>query len=77
MGVDSRGVGSTDGRGTVTERPAAPLVRVRGGGGRKRERVLMSDDSDGSALDSSDNDFEEQIRKLKVSGWKIVSGLRR
>ena len=33
---------------------------------RKGGAMLVSDDSDGSSLDSSDNDFEKQIRKLKV-----------
>ena len=29
--------------------------------------LIGSDDSEGSSMDSSDNDFEEQIRKMKVS----------
>lgn len=41
------------------------MVRRRVGHGKKSDR-LESDDSEESSLDSSDNDFEEQIRKIKV-----------
>jgi hypothetical protein len=37
------------------------------GRGKKGAAMLGSDDSEGSSMDSSDNDFEEQIRKMKVS----------
>ncbi len=66
MGMDSRGAGDIEMRESGSERPTSvmrPGIRT---GGRKRERVLVSDDSGESSLDSSDNDFEEQIRKLKV-----------
>ena len=35
--------------------------------GRREKKGIVSDDSEGSSLDSSDNEFEEQIRKMKVS----------
>lgn len=35
-------------------------------GGRREKKGLVSEDSEGSSLDSSDNEFEEQIRKMKV-----------
>ena len=46
--------------------------RERGGGvarGRRKKRndnAMATDESGESSLDSSDNDFEEQIKKLKV-----------
>ena len=33
---------------------------------RREKKGMVSEDSEGSSLDSSDNDFEEQIRKMKV-----------
>lgn len=35
--------------------------------------MIVSDDSEGSSLDSSDNDFEEQIRKMKVLYQQICN----
>ena len=35
-------------------------------GAKKGRPMIVSDDSEGSSLDSSDNEFEEQIRKMKV-----------
>ena len=67
VGVDNQLVQGSEGQGS--ERPSS-LTRTGAGAGtahRKRERTLISDNSDDSSLDSSDNDFEEQIRKLKVS----------
>lgn len=49
-------------------------------GGRREKKGLVSEDSEGSSLDSSDNEFEEQIRKMKVreavSAWGIVAGIQ-
>ena len=36
-------------------------------GSRREKKGTVSEDSEGSSLDSSDNEFEEQIRKMKVS----------
>lgn len=42
-------------------------MEERAEGRRKKGTAVMgSDDSEGSSMDSSDNDFEEQIRKMKV-----------
>lgn len=35
-------------------------------GGKKGRPMIASDDSEGSSRDSSDSEFEEQIRKMKV-----------
>jgi len=64
VGVDNQVMQGGDGEGQRSERSSS---LARAGGRRKRDRMLISDDSDDSSLDSSDNDFEEQIRKLKVS----------
>lgn len=60
-----------------SSRTASPCSDVDGGGGarrvgsgtgrREKKGPMMSEDSEGSSLDSSDNEFEEQIRKMKVS----------
>lgn len=58
--------------------------RVTTAGAKKGRPMIVSDDSEGSSLDSSDNEFEEQIRKMKVSrsniSWnyrKVTAGLSR
>lgn len=34
--------------------------------GKKDGDMMGTDDSEGSSMDSSDNEFDEQIRKMKV-----------
>lgn len=34
--------------------------------GKKEGHMMGTDDSEGSSMDSSDNEFDEQIRKMKV-----------
>ena len=69
-GGESLSVGG-EGRSVGSERGSAVKGGI-GSGARKRDKVLVSDDSEESTLDSSDNDFEEQIKKMKVRAFSCT-----